>query len=68
MPGSLKVPSKPKVLKYGTSLRGPCGKNEGLVFHCTARVIRLINSLLDGRNENIPSIPENFPKNWFSRN
>ena len=38
--------TKPEVLKYGPSLRGPCVKNEGLVFHGTAQSIRLINSLL----------------------
>ena len=48
-------------------MRGPCIKNEGLVFHGTARAIRLINSLLDGKNENIPNIhrqvADNFSKN-----
>ena len=29
-------------------------KNEGLVIQGTARAIRLINSLLYGKNENIP--------------
>ena len=49
-----------------------CVKNEGLVFHGTARAVQLINSLLDGKNESIPNIhrelADNFPKNKFSRN
>ena len=53
----------------GPSLRGPSVKDEGWVFHGTARAIRLINSLLFGENENIPNIhrefPDNFPKNYF---
>ena len=41
-------------------------ENEGLVFHGTARVIRLINSLLDGKNENIHrEFADNFPKKLF---
>ena len=43
-------------------MRGPCVKNEGLVFHGTARAIRLINSLLHGKNENIPKFTENLRK------
>ena len=31
--------TEPEVLKYGQSLRGPCVKNEGLVFHGMARAI-----------------------------
>ena len=54
------------ILKYGPSLRGPCVKNEGLVFHGTARAMRLINSLLHGKGENVPNIhrefADNFPK------
>ena len=38
------INTEPEVLKYGPSLRGPCVKNEGLVFHGTARAIRLMNS------------------------
>ena len=53
----------PEVLKYGRSLRGPCVKNEGSVFHGTARAIRLINSLLDGKNKNIPNIHRQFADN-----
>ena len=33
-----------------------CKKNEGLVFHSSARAIRLINSLSHGKSENIPNI------------
>ena len=44
-------------------------KNEGFVFHGTARVIRLINSLLYDKNENIPDFhrefADNFPKKYF---
>ena len=39
-------------------------KNEDLVFHGTARAIRLINSLLDGKNENIPKIYREFAENF----
>ena len=53
----------PKVLRYGPSLRSPCVKNEGLVFHGTTRAIRLINSLLFGKNENIPNIDRQFTDN-----
>ena len=64
--------TKPEVLKYGPSLRVPCVKCEGLVFHGTARAIRLINSLFYGKNENIPNIhrqfADNSPKKYFSRN
>ena len=46
-----------------------CVKNEGLVFHGTARTIRFINSLLNGKNENISSIHREFadffPKKIF---
>ena len=63
--------TKLEVLKYGPSLRGPCVKNEGLVFHGTARAIRLINSLLNGKNENIPNIDRQFadnsPKIFFTK-
>ena len=52
---------KTKFLKYGPSLRGPCVKNEGLVFHGTARAIRLINSLLNGKNESSRTFTENLP-------
>ena len=42
------------------SLRGPCvktpGKNRGFSISRTARAVWLINSLLDGKNENIPNI------------
>ena len=44
-------------------MRGPCVRNDGLVFHGTARAIRLINSLLDGKNENIPNIHRQFADN-----
>ena len=53
--------TKAEVLKYGPSLRGPCVKNEGLVFHGTARAIQLINSLLYGKNENIRTVTDNLP-------
>ena len=45
-------------------------ENEGLVFHGTARAIRLINSLLDGKYENIPNIHRELSANFreFSRN
>ena len=43
--------TKPEVLKHGPSLRDPCVKHDGLVFHGTARAIRLINNLLHGKNE-----------------
>ena len=46
-------------------------KNEGLVFHSTVRAIQLINSLLDGKNENIPNIHQQFADNSpksFSQN
>ena len=56
----LKTATKPEILKYGPSLRGPSVKNEGLVFHGTARAIRLINSLFYGKNENIPKICRQF--------
>ena len=39
--------TKPEILKYGPSLRGPCVKSEGLVFHGTARAIRLRLQLHD---------------------
>ena len=47
-----------------------CVKNEGLVFHGTARAIRPINSLLYEKNsENILKIHgefgDNFPTNLF---
>ena len=66
-PNARAVPwnTKPEVLKYGPSLRGPCLKNEGLAFHGKARAVQLINSLLYGRNENIPSIHPDFPENPF---
>ena len=38
-------------------------KSEGLVFHGTARAIRLINSLLYRKNENIPNIHRQFVDN-----
>ena len=61
--------TKPEVLKYGPILRGPCVKNEDLVFHGTARAIRLINSLFNGENESTPKIhrefSDNFPKKLF---
>ena len=57
--------------KYGPSLRGPCVKNEGLVFHGMAPAIRLINSLLYGKKKYIPNIhqefADKFPKNYFSQ-
>ena len=31
--------------------RGPCIKNEGLVFHGTAQAIQLINSLFYGKTK-----------------
>ena len=72
MQGPYREILSPEVLKYGASLRGPCVKNEDLVFHGTARAIRLINSLLHGKNENVPNIhkefADNFSKNCFSRN
>ena len=54
--------TKLEVLRYGPSLRGPCVKSEGLVFHGTARAIRLINSLLSGKNKIFQTFTENFPK------
>ena len=52
--------------------RSVCKKKEALVFHSTARAIRSINSLLHGKNENIPNIhrafANNFFKNYFTRN
>ena len=59
------VNTKPEVLKYVQSLQGPRVKSEGLVFHGTARAIRLINSLLDGKNENIPNIHRQFSEKIF---
>ena len=55
--------AKPEVLKYGPSLRGPCVKNEGVVFHGTARAIQLINNLFYGKSENIPNIYRQFSYN-----
>ena len=54
---------------FGPSLRDPCVKNEGLVvFHDTARAIRLINSLLHSKNENIPIMNRQFSeKNIFMK-
>ena len=47
-------------------------KNEGLVLYGKAQAIRLINSLLDGKNENIPNVnwqlSDHSPKKIFSRN
>ena len=63
MQGPYREILSPNVLKYGPSLRGPCVKNEGLVFHGTARAIRLINSLLYEKNENIPNIHRQFANN-----
>ena len=59
--------TKPEILKYGSNLRGPCVKIEGLVFHGTAREIRLINSLLYSRNENIPKIHREFADNFWEK-
>ena len=46
-------------------------KIEGLVFHGTARAIRLINSLPYGKRESVPNIhrgfADNFPKNYFHK-
>ena len=54
--------------KFWRSVR----KKEALVFHSTALAIRSINSLLHGKNENIPNIhrefSNNFFKNYFTRN
>ena len=63
MQGSYREILSLRVLKCGTSLRGPCVKNEDLVFHGTTRAIRLINSLLPGKNENIPNIQRQFTDN-----
>ena len=52
---------KPEILKYGPSLRDPCIKNEGLVFHSTAQAIRLINSLLMAKTKMHRTFTENFP-------
>ena len=72
MPKSALRNTKAEFLKYGPSLRGPCVKTEGLVFHGTVRAIWLINSLLYDQNKNIPNIhrqfADNFSKNYFSRN
>ena len=53
--------TKPEVLKK----LGPCVKSEGLVFHGTARAIRLINSLLHGKNEIFRTFTDNSPKKIF---
>ena len=42
----------------------PCVKIEGLVFHGMARAIRLINSLLHGKNENVLNIHREFADNF----
>ena len=67
----MKSSLEPEVLKYGPSLRGPFVETEGLVFHGTARAIRLKNRLLNDNNEKIPrtqpELADNFPKNYFSR-
>ena len=55
MQGPYREISSPR-FEVRTELASPCWKNEGLVFHGTARAIRLINSLLDGKRENIPNI------------
>ena len=57
--------TKIEVLKYGPSLRGPCVKSDGLVFHGTEREIRLINSLFSGKNENIQYCSPNYTKLIF---
>ena len=66
----MRCSTKPEVLKYGPSLPGPCVKSKDLVFQGTARAIRLINSLFNGKNETIPKIhrefSDSFPKNYFS--
>ena len=53
--------TKPEVLKYGPSLRGPCVKNEGLVFHGMARAIRLINSYYMAKTKIFRTFTDNFP-------
>ena len=60
-----KIISPIEVLKYGPSLRGPCVKIEGLVFHGTKRAIWLINSLLNGKNRNIPNIHREFADSFM---
>ena len=64
--------TKPEVFESRTELVRSVGKNDGLVFHGTARAIRLINSLSYGTNDNVPNIhrefADNVPKNYFSRN
>ena len=56
----------------GFEVRGPCVKNEGLVFHGTACAIRLINSLLYGikrkYTKHSPRICCQFSENYISRN
>ena len=63
------VKYKPEVLKYGTNLRGPCVKNEGIVFQCTARAIRLINSLFCDKKrkctDHSPRICRQFSEKLF---
>ena len=43
-----------------------CVKTEGLVFHSTPRAIRLTNSLIYSKNENIPKIYREFSE-FFSQ-
>ena len=60
-----------RTLKFRGTDRA-CIKTEGLVFHGTAQAIRLMNSLLHGKNENILKIHQefvdNFPTDLFTRN
>ena len=58
------------VFEVRTELARSGRKNEDLVFHGTARAIRLIDTLLNGKNENIPNIYREFsgkfPKHYFT--
>ena len=55
------IPWNTEVLKHRPSLQGSWVKTERLVFHGMAWAIRLINSLLHGKNENISKLTENLP-------
>ena len=65
---TVKYLSHPRVWKYGPSLRA-CVKTGGVVFLGTGQAIRLINSLLYAKSENILKIhrefADNFPTNLF---
>ena len=55
---------KPVGLNYRPSLRGPCVKNENLVFHSMAWAIWLINSLWYGKYLNILTLSNQGETAW----